>query len=365
MARRTFTGVVRFGRLFALLPCMSTSVARRVADAVPQPESLQSYLERCLPDNDPLAKVIGSFAMSGKIIEARLRGLPSSDAGGYTDHRNVHGEVVHALDQQADEQIYAGLFHDKLVSAYASEEREGLTVATGPVRGSFLFLCDPLDGSSNLDCGLPVGSIFSVFRSAEAPRAGQPFASGREQVAAGYLLYGVSTWLVFSVGQGVQVFVLDPRGRTFFQVHEGLRMPDEAPSLSYNAGHADAYPASVQAFVNHEKTRSPFSLRYIGALVADFHRVLCKGGLFLYPGTAAHPRGKLRLMYEANPIAFLAEQAGGAASDNAVHLSTTPLDGATEGTFALPRIVPVLLWGVREHSKGGDVIVHLFMDGFS
>jgi fructose-1,6-bisphosphatase I len=210
------------------------------------------------------------------------------------------------------------------VAVMASEENEEpIVVPRDREHGRHVVVFDPLDGSSNIDVNVSVGTIFSILR-----REGDPSGSrdpledvlqpGYRQVAAGYVVYGSSTMMVYTVGNGVNGFTLDPAIGAYILSHEGIRMPEQGELYSVNEAHSDSFPAPYRSFL--AKLRSgaagrTYSSRYIGSLVADFHRTLLKGGIFLYPPTRPYPQGKLRLLYEANPIAFLAEQAGGVASD--------------------------------------------------
>lgn len=199
-----------------------------------------------------------------------------------------------------------------------SEEGQEPVSGSNP-RGRYAVLFDPLDGSSNLDCHVATGTIFSVF---ERPRGGarlpaDVLQSGRRQVAAGYVLYSSSTVLTYTVGQGVHMFTLDRRAGAFRLCREMVQMPLHKSVYSCNEGHAAGFPPAVRRYLEWVKTpeSGPYSARYVGSLVADFHRTLTQGGLFLYPPTQKQPDGKLRLLYEANPLALVAEQAGGLASD--------------------------------------------------
>jgi fructose-1,6-bisphosphatase I len=186
--------------------------------------------------------------------------------------------------------------------------------------GEYVIVFDPLDGSSNIDVNVNVGTIFSIFRLSEGAKDGGNSAilqPGTKQVAAGYVVYGPSTILVYTTGNGVFGFTLDPAIGAFVLSHENMRMPESGNTYSVNEANAESFPVPYREFLRKLRMRElgrKYSSRYIGSLVADFHRTLLKGGIFLYPPTAPHPGGKLRLLYEANPLAFIAEQSGGIAT---------------------------------------------------
>ena len=204
----------------------------------------------------------------------------------------------------------------------ASEENEEpVVVLENPDYGKYIVIFDPLDGSSNIDLAVSVGTIFSIFRRDTANRslpAADVLQAGRRQVAAGYVLYGSSTMLVYTTGHGVHGFTLDLSIGAFVLSHPDIKMPERGSTYSVNEANADGFPAYCRRYLHWLKSAQDgtvYSSRYIGSLVADFHRTMLKGGIFLYPPTMHYPDGKLRLLYEANPIALLAEQAGGQATD--------------------------------------------------
>lgn len=215
----------------------------------------------------------------------------------------------------------------------ASEENaEPIVVARDREHGRYVVVFDPLDGSSNIDVNVSVGTIFSIFRREPDPTTSRDpledvLQPGLRQIAAGYVVYGSSTMLVYTAGSGVSGFTLDPCVGAFFLTHETIRMPENGSIYSVNEANADTFPEPCQRYLAHlraGKTGRTHSSRYIGSLVADFHRTLLKGGIFLYPPTKQLPQGKLRLMYEANPLALLAEQAGGLASDGTRRILDIP-----------------------------------------
>ncbi|HYQ85727.1 MAG TPA: class 1 fructose-bisphosphatase [Bacteroidota bacterium] len=243
---------------------------------------------------------------------------------GATDRMNVSGDVVKKLDEFADETIYKAMDHGGHLCVMASEENEDiLHIPDQYPDGKYVLLYDPLDGSSNIDANITIGSIFSVYRRLSKRGKGtlqdclQP---GYKQVAAGYIIYGSSTMFVYSTGQGVHGFTLDPTVGEFLLSHENIRIPKRGKIYSLNEGNFCNWEGGVQRYIQYLKEQDkasdrPYSLRYIGTMVGDSHRTLLYGGIFAYPGDLKNPKGKLRLMYECNPIAFIIEQAGGRSSD--------------------------------------------------
>ena len=243
---------------------------------------------------------------------------------GSAGETNVHGENVQKLDHFANQALLHCLGTRGSVAVMASEENEEpIVVDRDREHGRYVVVFDPLDGSSNIDVNVSVGTIFSVLRREPDPgRNRDPLAdvlqSGSRQVAAGYVVYGSSTMLVYTSGHGVFGFTLDPAIGAYLISHPNIRMPERGNIYSVNEANAEGFPPAYRnllARLRSGATGRTYSSRYIGSLVADFHRTLLKGGIFLYPPTARNPDGKLRLMYEANPIAFLAEQSGGVAID--------------------------------------------------
>ncbi len=262
------------------------------------------------------------ITLATKIVAAQVRRAGLNDVLGAAGNTNVQGEAVQKLDMLANQALFECLGNRGNVGVLASEENEEpVVVLKNPTAGEYVVVFDPLDGSSNIDLNVSVGTIFSIFRrdlgNSEDP-ARDVLQPGDKQVAAGYVLYGSSTMLVYTTGGGVHGFTLDPLIGAFVLSHSDIKMPKRGSLYSVNEANADSFPAYVRRFLHWLKSGedgTTYSSRYIGSLVADFHRTLLKGGIFLYPPTARYERGKLRLLYEANPIAFLAEQAGGKASD--------------------------------------------------
>ncbi|MBM4228036.1 MAG: class 1 fructose-bisphosphatase [Gammaproteobacteria bacterium] len=286
--------------------------------AAPISPTLQSHLlaaERAARSDagKSLSWIVSAISSACKTIAARLRTAGIDGNLGAVGNMNVQGESQQALDVIANELLIRELQSREGVAVLGSEENDELLVvddaqASG-VRYSVLF--DPLDGSSNLDVGGSVGTIFSIYEV--PPGTELELQAGRRQVAAGYVLYGPSTVFVMTMGQGVDMFVLDPSVGTFVRTASNLQIPARGKSYSVNEANFDSFPVGYQRFIA-DCRKAGYASRYAGAMVADVHRVLLQGGVFLYPPTAKAPKGKLRLMYEANPMAWLLEQAGGMGS---------------------------------------------------
>lgn len=270
-----------------------------------------------------LSGILYDLAVAAKMIASKVRMAGLADVLGATDVTNVQGEVQQKLDVLANEVIIKAFDHGGRLCGMASEEEPDIIhIPEGFKCGKYLLLFDPLDGSSNIDVNVPVGTIFSVVRKitrgarAEMEDLLQP---GRRQVAAGYVIYGSSTMLVYTTGQGVHGFTLDPSIGEFLLSHPDIRIPDGGRYLSVNDSYEQYWGEPVRSLMRRYRgldgDRKPLNLRYVGSLVADFHRNLLGGGVFCYPANSRSPRGKLRLLYECNPLAFVVEQAGGAASD--------------------------------------------------
>ncbi len=272
----------------------------------------------------PLATGDFSWLLSGitlatKVIESQVRRAGIVDIYGDTGDVNVQGELVQKLDVIANQTILRSLGYRGNVGIMASEEDDEPHIIKEAEDGAkYIVLFDPLDGSSNIDVNISVGTIFSILRrkpgvnrDAVNDHILQP---GVEQVAAGYVIYSSSTVLAYTTGDGVHMFTLDPLIGAYVLTREDVKMPDKGKTYSVNEAYSRSFPAGNQRYLDWAKTEG-YKLRYIGSLVADFHRTLLRGGVFLYPPTDDAPEGKLRLLYEANPLAFLAEQAGGAATD--------------------------------------------------
>ncbi len=280
---------------------------------------------RLFPDaSGEFSWLLSGLTLATKIVAAQVRRAGLVGILGVTRDINVQGEAVQKLDVIANQTLLQFLGNRGNVAIMASEENEDpIIVERDRQRGKYVVVFDPLDGSSNIDVNVSVGTIFSILRREPDPTGTRDVLAdvlqpGYRQVAAGYVVYGSSTMLVYSTGNGVHGFTLDPSIGAYLMSHENLRMPREGTIYSCNEANSESFPAGYQRFLHHLRSGGlgrTYSSRYIGSLVADFHRTLLKGGIFLYPPTASHPQGKLRLLYEGNPIAFLAEQAGGMASN--------------------------------------------------
>lgn len=268
--------------------------------------------------------LLSGITLAAKIIADNVRRAGLADILGAAGKVNVQGETQQKLDVLANQALLHCLGLRGNVAIMASEENEEPVVVNRDRRhGKYVVVFDPLDGSSNIDVNVSVGTIFSILRREPDPAETRDplvdvLQSGRTQVAVGYVLYGSSTMLVYTAGNGVWGFTLDPAIGAFVISHPNIRIPAHGTYYSANEANAEGFPTPYRRFLDHlrsGKTGRTYSSRYIGSLVADFHRTLLKGGIFLYPPTATNPKGKLRLLYEANPIAYLAEQAGGKATD--------------------------------------------------
>jgi fructose-1,6-bisphosphatase I len=270
-----------------------------------------------------LSGVLYDLALAAKMIANKVRSAGLADILGSNDSENVQGEVQQKLDVLANEIIVKAMDHGGRLCAMGSEEEPDIIQIPENFKcGKYCLLFDPLDGSSNIDVNVPVGTIFSVVRKITRGRHGEledMLQPGRRQVAAGYIIYGSSTMLVYTTGQGAHGFTLDPSIGEFLLSHPNIRVPDDARYLSVNDAYESIWTDQVRSVMRHYKGleggHKPLSGRYVGSLVADFHRNLLGGGIFAYPANKKSPNGKLRLLYEANPLAFIVEQAGGAATD--------------------------------------------------
>jgi len=275
-----------------------------------------------------LSGLLAELIVAAKTISAEVNMAGLADILGMSGKTNIQGEHVQKLDELANNTIKRRMARCGYLCVMTSEEEaDAIPVAEG-YEGKYTLAFDPLDGSSNIDVNVSIGTIFSIHRRKSAAgnggRQGEEadlLQPGRDQVAAGYIIYGSSTMLVFSTGEGVQGFTLDPSVGEFFLSHPEISTPAKSKYFSVNEGNYNYWPPEVQGFVDslkspdREKGR-PVNARYIGSLVADFHRNLITGGIFLYPRDSKNPaktQGKLRLLYEAAPLAFLVEQAGGRA----------------------------------------------------
>ncbi|HEX9649853.1 MAG TPA: class 1 fructose-bisphosphatase [Cyclobacteriaceae bacterium] len=263
-----------------------------------------------------LSQLLRDIALSGKVVNREINKAGLINIVGGIGSQNVQGEDQQKLDVLANIRFTRALKKGGEVAAIISEEEEEI-IETGNLDGKYIVAIDPLDGSSNIDVNVSIGTIFSIFR--RKTKQGAPVADidvlqkGSEQVAAGYILYGSSTMLVYTTGAGVNGFTLDPSLGEYVLSHANMQIPENGKIYSINEGSFNSFETGVRNYVEFCR-RNNYSGRYIGSLVADFHRNLMKGGIYIYPRTEKTPEGKLRLMYECNSLAFIAEQAGGAAS---------------------------------------------------
>ncbi len=274
-----------------------------------------------------LSRLLSDIALAAKIVSNDVR------KAGLVDHilgaqggQNVQGEEQQKLDVVADEAFIRAFENGGEVCGIASEENDDFVAFSSETaqKGNYVVLFDPLDGSSNIDVNVSIGTIFSIYRRISPNGTPATLAdmlqTGDQQVAAGYVLYGSSTILVYSTGKGVNGFTLDPAVGEFFLSHPDMKMPEVGRLYSINEGNLQDFDPTLRAYLNYcqsdkNQTGKPYSGRYIGSLVADFHRNLIKGGIYIYPTVPSAPQGRLRLLYECNPLAFIAEQAGGLATD--------------------------------------------------
>ena len=295
------------------------------ADSQPGFMTVQQHIisrQRCQSEaTGEFSFLLSGITIAAKVLADQVRRAGLADVLGATGKINVQGEEVQKLDEIANDLLMRCIGYRRSVGVMASEEVEE-PVETG-CAGNYIVLFDPLDGSSNIDTNIPTGTIFSILRKPEGSANGwggklcdELLQPGCQQVAAGYVLYGSATVLVYTTGDGVHLFVLDPSIGAFILVNEHLKLPESKSIYSVNEANALSFPDGIKEYLHWVKTdeAGPYSARYVGSFVADFHRTLLKGGVFLYPQTSKSPAGKLRLMYEANPMAFLVEQAGGSAT---------------------------------------------------
>ncbi len=271
-----------------------------------------------------LSRLLRDIGIAAKIVNREVSKAGLADILGDAGEINVQGESVKKLDVFANEQFIAALSVGGECCAIASEENEDIILVDNPQskNAKYVVAMDPLDGSSNIDVNVSVGTIFSIYRrvSLSGPGTVEDFLQrGTEQVAAGYIIYGSSTMLVYTTGKGVNGFTLDPSIGEFCLSHPNMKTPASGKTYSINEGNYVHFPDGVKKYIKYCQeedggTKRPYSSRYIGSAVADIHRNLITGGIYIYPTTAASPSGKLRLLYECNPISFIIEQAGGKAT---------------------------------------------------
>ncbi len=272
-----------------------------------------------------LTRLINSIRLAGKIVNHEVNKAGLVDILGTAGEENIQGEDQQKLDVYANEVFIKNLVNREIVCGIASEEEDDFISIQGnnnKNENKYIVLMDPLDGSSNIDVNVSVGTIFSIYRRITpvgTPVTIEDFLQpGKNQVAAGYIVYGTSTMIVYSTGHGVNGFTLNPAIGTYYLSHPNMQFPDKGYIYSVNEGNYVHFPKGVKEYIKYcqeEEEDRPYTSRYIGSLVSDFHRNMIKGGIYFYPSTSKSPNGKLRLLYECNPMAFLAERAGGKASD--------------------------------------------------
>ena len=273
-----------------------------------------------------LTRLLSDIGIAGKIINHKVNKAGLQDILGAAANINVQGETQMKMDVFSDETLLNAMRWGGQVAGAGSEENEKYFAfdLEHCKKAKYVILFDPLDGSSNIDVNVSIGTIFSSFRRkssiGDLANVNDFLQKGDEQVAAGYIIYGSSTMLVYTTGHGVNGFTLQPSIGEFFLSHPNMKIPEDGAIYSMNEGNLNSCEKGVQEYIawckeSEKKTNRPYSARYIGSLVADFHRNLIKGGIYIYPGTTKNKNGKLRMQYECNPLAFIVEQAGGKATD--------------------------------------------------
>ncbi len=272
-----------------------------------------------------LSRLINSIRLAAKVVNHKVNKAGLVDILGGAGDTNIQGEDQQKLDVYANEAFIKTLTNREIVCGIASEEEDDfITINSRNEKNDnkYVVLIDPLDGSSNIDVNVSVGTIFSIYR--RVTPEGKPVTiddflqPGNKQVAAGYIIYGTSTMIVYTTGHGVNGFTLNPAIGTYYLSHPNIQFPETGKIYSVNEGNYVHFPQGVKDYIKYcqkEEGDRPYTSRYIGSLVSDFHRNMIKGGIYIYPNTSKDPEGKLRLLYECNPMAFIAEQAGAKASD--------------------------------------------------
>lgn len=272
-----------------------------------------------------LSRLLSAIRLASKMVHREVNKAGIADIIGRVGNTNVQGEEQQKLDVLANEIFIAALSQREVVCGIASEENDDIIEIKAGENGhlsKYVVLIDPLDGSSNIDVNVSVGAIFSIYRRVTEP--GTPvemrdfLQKGTQQVAAGYIVYGSSTMIVYTTGNGVNGFTLDPSLGTYYLSHPNMQFPKKGKIYSINEGNYIKFPQGVKNYIKYcqeEDGDRPYTSRYIGSLVSDFHRNMIKGGIYIYPSTSQSPNGKLRLLYECNPMSFIAEQAGGKATN--------------------------------------------------
>lgn len=305
-----------------------------------------------------LSGLLRDIGLASKIISREVNKAGLVDLAGRAEtNANASGEEVQKLDVLADNMLISCLQNSGECCGIASEENDTYVSISNSSNANYVVLFDPLDGSSNIDVNVSIGTIFAIYRrisDQDQPCTLEDFLQdGVEQVAAGYVVYGSSTMLVYTTGKGVNGFTLDPSIGEFCLSHPNMRIPQEGKVYAVNHSAYHKFDAPVQQFID-ECIDNSCSFRYVGSMVADVHRTLIKGGIFMYPTTTSHPKGKLRLLYECNPLAFVIEQAGGCASDGnqrILSLSATELHQRTPVFLGSPNMVERVETLCAAHAK--------------
>lgn len=302
--------------------------------------TLIQHLRRCQKMTEGATGEFTSLMME-ILVAAKFVSLEVNCAGlgesilGLTGRVNIHGEEVQKLDDYANEIFTKLLGNSGLICAITSEEHDKPVIIPPDQAGKYVFMMDPLDGSSNIDVNVSIGTIFSIYRKQSPGKEVTDedlLQKGSQQVASGYIIYGSSTMFVYTSGEGVHGFTLDPSLGEFFLSHNNIKIPESGTTYSINEGNIENWEEPQKNLVDYMKeqdkeTQRPYKLRYIGSLVSDFHRTLLKGGIFMYPGDQKNPCGKLRYAFEAAPLAFIVEHAGGQATDGKTRiLDIVPTD---------------------------------------
>lgn len=313
-----------------------------------------------------LSRLLRDIGIASKIVNREVNKAGLVNILGDTGETNIQGEKVKKLDLFANEQFKAALIAGGECCVFASEEEEDILPIENPVSvdAKYVVMIDPLDGSSNIDVNVSVGTIFSIYRRVSENGPGllsDCLQKGMHQVAAGYVVYGSSTMLVYTTGHGVNGFTLDPSIGEFCLSHPNIRIPEDGKIYSVNEGNYIHFPQGIKKYIKYcqaydEPSSRAYNSRYIGSMVADFHRNLLKGGVFIYPVTGKAPKGKLRLCYECNPLAFVVEQAGGKASDGdhrILEIEPTDLHQRTPVVLGSKKMVEKVEWFLKEFPDPG------------
>lgn len=307
-------------------------------------ETLEEYIiqsqNRFPGATGELSQLLRDISLAAKIISREVNKAGITNILGVDGSTNIHGEAVKKLDLFADQQLISALDRSLITCMVISEENDGI-VKLSSQGGKYIVYLDPLDGSSNIDVNVSIGSIFSIYmREARFNgnlREDDALQPGVKQVAAGYVLYGSSTILAYTTGLGVSVFTLDPSIGEFILSDRSIKMPEHGAIYSINEGSYNSWDLGLKKYIKYcqeqdPDTGRPYTARYIGSMVADIHRTLIKGGIFIYPHSSKYPNGKLRLMYECNPLSFIIEQAGGKATDGSKRIMEIEPDAIHQQT---------------------------------